>query len=304
MLAALLLSLFQAATPATPTMQPTSRPASPGADVSPALFLASDEDTQLYLFGSMHALPEGVDWRSDQFDEVFAGAEAIYFEIPMTPAELLKMQVKLLNVGMLPAGETLRDLLDDEDDAALEAMAERAGLPMAAVDRMKPATAATSLAAAVMADAGLSPTSGVELSLAAEAARRGVEVAGLETVEEQMALLFEMPREQGLAMLRETLEGADDPEAAAEELRSLYRAWAAGDIDGMQAMIDEMKETDPDLHARLLVERNARWVPHLVDVLARQPGVVLVVVGGGHLEGEGGVLPLLREQGVAVERVE
>ena len=300
MIVALLLALFQAA----PATQPASRPASPGADVSPALFLVSDEDTELYVFGSMHALPDGVDWRSDKFDAVFADAEAVYFEIPMTPATLLGMQVKLMQVGMLPQGETLRDLLDDDEDAALEAMAARAGLPMAAVDRMKPSTAATSLAAAAMADADLVPTSGVELVLAAEAAQRQLEVGGLETIDEQIDLLFNMPEEEGLAMLRETLATADEPEAAANELRELYAAWSTGDTDALHAMMEEMKEESPDLYQRLLVDRNANWVPQLVDLLAERPGVVLIVVGGGHLEGEGGVLPMLREKGVSVERVE
>ena len=283
---------------------PATRPAPAGADVSPAMYTLSDDDTTVYLFGSMHVLPDGVDWRSDAFDAAFAEADAIYFEIPMTPANLTGMQAKVMQHAMLPPDQTLTDLLSEEEAADLATMAKAAAMPMEAVDRMKPSLASSALALGLLKDTGLEAENGVEMTLAAEAARRQVEVGGLETINEQIALLFAMPQELGLAMLRDMLDGADDPEAAREEVRGMYDAWSTGDLQKMHDIVDDLAETSPDLYARLITDRNKAWIADIEGILADRPGVVVLVVGAGHLEGPDGVVPLLNKAGVAVERVQ
>ena len=281
---------------------PATRPA--GADVAPAMYRYADADTTVYLFGSMHVLPDGLDWRSDAFDAAFDEATAVYFEVPLTPANLIGMQVKTMRAGTLPEGETLTGLLTEEEAEDLAILAERAGLPMRAVDRMRPSTAAATLVMAILNDTGLETSQGVEMTLAAELAGGRVEVDGLETVDEQVELLFGMPREMGLAMLRDMLDAADDPAGAAEEVRRMYDAWAAGDVEAMHGLVAELAEASPALYDRLIVDRNVAWVPALRAILEEREGTVLVVVGAGHVGGEWGVVPLLEEAGVEVERVQ
>ena len=47
---------------------------------SPALWRLADEDTTIYMFGTIHVLPQGFRWRSAQFDAVLAEADTLVLE--------------------------------------------------------------------------------------------------------------------------------------------------------------------------------------------------------------------------------
>ena len=70
----------------------------------------------------------------------------------------------------------------------------------------------------------------------------------------------------------------------------------------LAALLAESLDRDPDLRARLLTDRNRRWVARLNDLLAR-PGTHFVAVGAAHLAGPANVVELLAKDGVAVERL-
>ena len=46
----------------------------------PAVWLLQDEDTKIYLFGTVHVLPEGFRWRSARLDRIVAEAEELVIE--------------------------------------------------------------------------------------------------------------------------------------------------------------------------------------------------------------------------------
>ena len=59
-------------------------------------------------------------------------------------------------------------------------------------------------------------------------------------------------------------------------------------------------KASPTLYKRLITERNARWADQLRRRLKGR-GVVIVIVGMGHLIGPQGVPARLRAMGVAVD---
>jgi len=58
----------------------------------------------------------------------------------------------------------------------------------------------------------------------------------------------------------------------------------------------------PALFAKLFAERNQRMLVRLKQ-LAEKPGHYFVVVGAGHLVGAGGIVDLLRAQGIVAEQL-
>ena len=50
----------------------------------PALWTLSDEDTTLHIFGTVHLLRPGLDWRSDALDAALTDADTIVFEADVT----------------------------------------------------------------------------------------------------------------------------------------------------------------------------------------------------------------------------
>src|SRR5207253_2675852 len=118
-----------------------------------------------------------------------------------------------------------------------------------------------------------------------------------ETPADQMRFLDEAPLEEQIASLRETLGELDgDPEA----FMKLVRAWMAGDTAGLdREALEPMRKASPGLFRRLVTERNEAWIRTL-DARLKGHGRTVVVVGVGHLIGQGGLPARLRALGYSV----
>ena len=52
----------------------------------PALWKVADDDTTIYLFGTVHVLPQGVEWYDATIAKALEGSDILVTEIPMDPA--------------------------------------------------------------------------------------------------------------------------------------------------------------------------------------------------------------------------
>jgi len=86
----------------------------------PALWVARDEDTTIYLFGTVHALPDGVDWFNGSIADALAKSGSIVTEIKMDETIAAEAQRLVMTKGVLPAGTTLRSLMTDDEKATYE----------------------------------------------------------------------------------------------------------------------------------------------------------------------------------------
>jgi len=67
--------------------------------------------------------------------------------------------------------------------------------------------------------------------------------------------------------------------------------------------VQPMRAFSPRLYRELLVERNRRWLPQIIELL-KTPERELVLVGSAHLAGPDGLIRSLRERGYRVSRVD
>jgi len=58
----------------------------------PALWKAADEDTTVYLFGTVHALPKEIKWMNNTLAEALQSSESLVTEITMDDTMGLRMQ--------------------------------------------------------------------------------------------------------------------------------------------------------------------------------------------------------------------
>jgi len=135
----------------------------------PALWKVADADTTIYLFGTIHALPPGVQWMTGPIEQALASSEQLVTEIPDTPPE--EMKAAVLSNAMLPAGQNLRQMLDDAQRAKFESAVTGFGFPVDAFDRFEPWYAAVALTALPLEKIGYTAGNGVEERIAAEALR-------------------------------------------------------------------------------------------------------------------------------------
>ncbi len=271
--------------------------ARPAAAEPPVWHVRTAGGGEVTLFGSVHLLQEATKWRSADLDALLARADRLMFEIPMDPAAQQVAAGKLAALGRLPEGETLRPLLSETGRTRFDALCGKLGLPPAGLDGLQPWMAELILSVAFFTQAGARADLGVEQQVA-RAAPAAAQRDAFETVDDQLAALSGGARADQVKALEETLEELDtDPEGFSR----LAAAWARGDVTAIEREgLDELRRDAPGAYARLVVDRNRRWVKR-IEAMAKSPGRTFAVVGVGHLVGPDSVPALLRRDGLVVD---
>lgn len=262
----------------------------------PALWKVADEDTTIYLFGTVHALPRDIDWYKGDIADALDSSDILITEIMNTPKTSAKMQSIIMSTAMLPADQNLREMLSDDQKASYETAMAKLGMPVATFDQFEPWYAGMMLAMLPIMKEGYSPDSGVEAVLSA---RGGSEKprGELETIEFQMALFDQLPIESQIAFLVQSAEGLDTIKPM---LDKMVAKWLIGDADGLAALMNEGL-TDPVLADRMLYQRNASWA-QWIETRLDTPGTVFIAVGAGHLAGAKSVQDALAVRGIKTYR--
>jgi len=269
------------------------------APASPALWRLSDPDTTIYLFGTVHVLPDKLDWRSERFDQAFAAADELVLEIADQgdAAAAARTFVQLATSADLPP---VLERVAPEQRPALAALIERAGLKPARLDGLETWAVAVTLGASLYASVGLTPEHGVERSLSAGAEASGKPVSGLETTAQQLGYFDTLPETAQRQLLESVIDESGNLD---RQFAEMLQAWSRGDVAAIARTFDDELRLSPELAAALLDQRNAAWTDWLRARLDR-PGTAFVAVGAGHLAGKGSVIERLEAAGLQVTRVQ
>ncbi|MBL8547093.1 MAG: TraB/GumN family protein [Hyphomonadaceae bacterium] len=284
---------FVAACASTPTNNDA-------AGAAPALFVARDADSTMYVYGTIHLRRAGDAWGGAHVEAALAQSEEIWTEVDMDPAAEARGQAEALRLGMSPQNN-LSAHLTAEDDERLIALCQRLGLPPQALERMQPWMAALTLSLMPMMQAGYDPQAGVDRAVVAWGRANSKTLRSFETPEQQIALFAGFDHDEQMEMLRYSFESA---EQSVELVNTLSGAWDRGDIATLEArIVTEARNSAPDMYQAFYADRNDAWM----SVLSRElegAGVDFVAVGSGHLYGPDGLIAQLRARGVRVERVQ
>lgn len=269
------------------------------AGARPAMWVVRDADTEVTLYGTMHALPAGTDWLSPvairQFDA--AGSLVVEAVIPQDRFALAPIVARLgIRDGLQPLPARVPKPLASRVVMAAAA----AGVPLLALNRMETWLAAITLSEAALTRAGITAASGVEPALTARAKAGGKPVIGLETVEQQLRFFDALPEADQAALLTATVDEVDGIKAEAQKLVAL---WQVGDVETIARDFGKEARASPTLARVLVTDRNARWATWIAGVM-REPGKVFVAVGAGHFGGANGLVAMLKAKGLTVERID
>jgi len=265
-------------------------PAREWPEPSPALWqVTGGNGEKAWLFGTIHALPDGADWRTPAFERAFADADLVMVEIGDLDdsSAAAKAFDTFAKTQGLPA---LSHRLPLADRPALAALMRRAGVDDADFWDTETWAAALVLANAVRdSETG----NGVDRDLLDD----GKPVEALETFAGQFArfdALSEVAQRALLASIAREETGADEERVM---------AWLTGDLAELEDELEGSLETQPALRETLLTQRNAYFAARIVaTVEARR--VPLVAVGAGHMLGADGLPALLAARGYTVARVQ
>lgn len=264
----------------------------------PGLWVVKDEDSTLYLFGTVHVLKPDTPWGTARVDQAFASADEYWFEIADLSDQSGVMPI-IQAKGVSP-DRPLSSLLTADEMADLDAAARTVGATAAQLDPLRPWLASLQLALASIQKAGYVAANGGDQILHARAAATGKPIKGFETAPQQIGFVADMTEEAQLALLRSGLKEFDQADAM---LGRMVSAWSTGDVEALDRLIgQEMKAESPEMYAVMLTRRNQAWADQIQTLLAGS-GTVFISVGAGHLAGADSLQAQLEQRGIRVERL-
>ncbi len=271
--------------------------ASGAARAEPALWRVTGGKSTVYLFGSVHLLPEGGFTVGGDLADALKQADRVCMEIDPASQDESAMTAITLARAVDPEGRTLFDLLGDDADRVRTA-AEDAGIPLEALAMFEPWFAGLTVSVMALQAHGYDAEHGVEQIIEAEAKQQGKSGCGLETFDGQLGLLDGLPAELQKEILLQAIDEAGDIDAM---IGPMLESWRDGDEAGLERSLEEDFDGYPELADVLIYRRNAAWA-NQVSAMIRGDQDVLLVVGAMHLVGNRGLPALLEQSGYHVER--
>lgn len=271
---------------------------------APAMWQVSDADSSVYLFGSIHVLPQDVEWRTPRFNGLLAAAPEVYFETDIGPLGTIALTLKLVTSVAQTLQNSWVPQLTTQQRQDLQKALEPLGMTLDDADRLPPWLVELQIAVAT-GDPGGDQASksdlahGVDSSLQWELPKD--RKAYFETPGEQFDILAGEPPDVQIAHLFDTIAASAD--APGTSLSELTTAWENGDVEAMTLTADPSDPGDEEQLDRVLYNRNRSWLPK-IEQLLRENRADLIVVGAGHLAGARSVLDLLGKDGYTVTRIQ
>ena len=264
----------------------------------PALWEVKDPDTTVYLFGTIHLLPQNTQWRTAKFDEAMANAQQLVVETIIDEKDPTKLMSVMASLGMANGLPPLIERVPAAKRPALQAALKKNGMPPQALDRMKTWAAAFILLGTKFRELGLG--GGVEGVLKGDFSAQGKPIGELESNLEQLTFFDKLPE----SAQRQLLEGSiEDNKIMTAEFGGMLQAWTRGDVHGIARTFDRDLSESPAMQQALIRQRNANWSKWIEQRMA-QPGAVMIAVGAGHLAGKDSVVEMLKKDGYKVRRLQ
>jgi uncharacterized protein YbaP (TraB family) len=256
-----------------------------------ALFWSVERDGRVagYLLGTIHSEdPRVLDFRPEFLGQV---GDCDVFAMELVP-DLDTLQ-RLVAYMQLPEGDTLRAHLGEERYERVKAALERYGVSAEQAQRLKPWAAMMTLSVPP-------PSTGLfmDYALALRAQGMGLDLRGLEALEEQLGFLEALEPSMALELLDQAVSEAAGVDRVHREMVDAYLGGRLTELE--EQAHAQLAALTPAARAWFVeqgvTERNRRMAQRMLGWLGEE-ACLFVAVGALHLPGEAGLIELLREGG-------
>lgn len=250
-----------------------------------------------YLFGTIHLIAKEEYFFTKGMQEAFDATEILALEFDIEKAMDLGAQIGLLQKAFMRNDTTLRDLLSDQDYGIVKKHFDEMGMPLFMLERVKPMFLTIFASEDMMGGDMLEDVKSYELELADMAKAKKMPVKGLETMEYQLSIFDSIPYTAQADMLVASIQTDAEAEQSLDSLIYHYKN------QNLQRL-DELINADPTTkkYRRVLLDnRNRNWIPVIQEILPNQS--LFIAVGAGHLNGEFGLIQLLRNEGYSLSPI-
>ncbi len=267
----------------------------------------TNAEAPFYLVGSVHALSRKDYPLPVPYEIALKDARRLLFEF--NPIQHAKFEKKFEAAAKYPPGQDIRSKIHPD---LLAWLRENITTANAAPHRgkqsrtgsfdsglgYKPWWIAQHLVGPVTYSHG-SAAHGLDDYFVAYAKRAGKEIAGLESVDEHVAVLGGLSDRDGEIILRNALT---PHKKSAAEFKRMLKAWRKGDTPALWAGDAQFRKEASWIAARFVDERNVKWIPRIeTELKSGKP--TAIVAGALHFSGPNSVITLLEKRGYKIEQL-
>ena len=187
-----------------------------------------------YLLGSLHVLTADFYPLNATINKAFAESKTLVEEIDIDETSDPMVMMAALSKAMLTDGRTLDQIIAPDVYAEVKKRAEKAGMPMMAIQRMKPWLVAITLMAPTLQAAGFKPELGIDRHFFDRAKDSGHEAPGArdDGVINSISSIQLSPKLQE-ELLKTTMEDLDKE---VNGVKDMAQAWQFGNVAAMEKM--------------------------------------------------------------------
>ena len=246
-----------------------------------------------YLYGTIHIIGEQDYFLGKNVMKKLQKSEMLVMEL-----DLSKIDVSALTkVSVLENGKTVKDFMNDSDYAVLRAfMEDSIGIKKFTFENLYSKLKPFYIEQLVFFRYLGQEKESYEDNFKKLAEAKNIPQAGLETFEEQLKFLEDIPLENQLKSLVKTIKNYT---TETQKLGELVKEYKAQDLPALTKSFED--DEDQVLKQKLVDKRNTSWIPKLKTFM--QEKSCFIAVGAGHLGGEYGLIELLKKQGYTVEAI-
>lgn len=259
-----------------------------------------------YIFGTHHMAPATMIDQIKGMDEAIGGCDIVVGEVEKDSLTSPEVQARMAQDMIAPLDSTLDVLLTTEEYKVVEKVFDKyfgtMGVKLSQMKSLKPSAISTQMQAmqALKYFPNFDATNLIDVAVQQRANDAGRPSVGLESVQEQIDLLFNGPlTEQAKGLV----ESCKQDEFFQVQSAALVDAYMSQNLDKIfTVMTDATMGGSEEAMDALIYNRNRAWTAKLVEMMPER--ACLVCVGAGHLPGDQGLIQLLRNEGFTVEPVQ
>lgn len=275
-----------------------------GKDSKGAFWKVSDDDSTVYLLGSIHVADPSVYPLSKAILSAYEKSDALVVEadIANQVEGIQYMQQKM----MYTDGNTLDKNVPKEVYDRFVEVIKPLGIPPEIYNRLKPWYAAMLVQNVQLSQSGYDANLGIDLFFMSKASgkKRILEIEGIKF---QVDMFDSFSNELQSQYLASTLNPSEETqEQQMEIVQDLMEAWKTGDIMELEKLLEVEggnTQEEKEFNEKVFTTRNDNMTQKVKAYLADpEKKTYFIVVGAGHMNGKNGIITQLKS-GYKIEQI-
>ena len=252
-----------------------------------------------YLFGTHHLIEKEQIRDFDKILILSGQADAVVGEMDMT--DMASMQAKIMQAAVMP-GKNIKDMISVADYSLVDTeLKQILGAGLDQLGAFKPIMLETMFSELVyLRSQNLTKQpEAIDVLFQMNAKENHKKVVGLETIEQQAAIMFD-----SLSLNRQAeilVKSVKEKQKEIDLIKKLNEYYLAGDLKKLSALDNEDDDMSPAEKKPMYENRNADWMKQIPALLSKQS--CFIAVGCMHLVGETGLIEQLKKSGYKVEGI-